>query len=74
MPAILERGAARFNTMDKMCPICFGIGWVCENHPDRAWDKKLGCDCGAGMPCKCNDSEEPDISLFDTEDDHITRH
>jgi hypothetical protein len=28
--------------MNKHCPICFGIGWVCENHPDRAWDKELG--------------------------------
>jgi hypothetical protein len=23
--------------MDKNCPICFGIGWVCEKYPDRAW-------------------------------------
>jgi hypothetical protein len=22
--------------MDKNCPICFGIGWVCDKHPDRA--------------------------------------
>ena len=27
--------------MYKPCPICFGLGWVCENHPDRAWDKDL---------------------------------
>lgn len=32
----------------KPCPICHGIRWVCENHPDKAWDKKLGCECGAG--------------------------
>jgi hypothetical protein len=43
------------------CPICHGIGWVCENHPEKAWDKE-GCTCGAGMPCKCNSGEEPDIS------------
>jgi len=36
--------------MDKNCSICFGICWVFENHPDRAWDKELGCDCGAGIP------------------------
>jgi hypothetical protein len=30
-----------------------GIGWVCENHPQRAWAKELGCQCGAGMPCEC---------------------
>jgi len=28
--------------MDKNCPVCFGIGWVCENHPDRAWHDELG--------------------------------
>jgi hypothetical protein len=44
------------------CPICHGIGWVCENHPEQAWDKEIGCICGAGMPCKCNSGEEPDIS------------
>jgi hypothetical protein len=51
------------------CKICFGIGWVCENHPDRAWSEELGCECGAGMPCECNRSpdidaglEEPDVS------------
>jgi hypothetical protein len=48
--------------MDKNCPICFGIGWVCENHPDKAWDKELGCECGAGMPCECNDGDEPDTA------------
>jgi hypothetical protein len=47
------------------CPICHGIGWVCENHPEKAWDKEIGCDCGAGMPCECvraNGLEEPDVS------------
>jgi hypothetical protein len=28
---------------DPKCPICFGIGWVCENHPEKAWDEDLGC-------------------------------
>jgi hypothetical protein len=40
--------------MNKKCPICFGIGWVCENHPDKPWDKELGRECGAGVPCECN--------------------
>jgi hypothetical protein len=31
------------------CTICHGIGWVCENHPEKAWDKEIGYDCGAGM-------------------------
>jgi hypothetical protein len=51
--------------MNPKCPICFGIGWVCENHPDRAWDDELGCTCGAGQPCSCNQTDgidEPDIS------------
>lgn len=37
------------------CPICRGLGWVCENHPYLAWTKdRRGCQCGAGMPCACN--------------------
>jgi hypothetical protein len=39
--------------IDPKCKTCFGLGWVCENHPKRAWDEELGCQCGAGMPCKC---------------------
>jgi len=38
------------------------IGWVCENHPSKAWPETLGCMCGAGMPCRCNDVEQPDTS------------
>lgn len=38
------------------CPRCAGERWVCENHPDRAWNQtERGCECGAGMPCGlCN--------------------
>jgi hypothetical protein len=54
--------------MDKMCPKCFGIGWVCENHPDRAWSEELGCRYGPGMPCKCNRTDEPDTSEVFTEE------
>jgi hypothetical protein len=60
--------------MDKMCPICFGIGWVCENHPDRAWGAELGCRCGAGMPCRCNGGEDPDISEVIIEENKTTKH
>jgi hypothetical protein len=59
IPGISGAGAA---FMDKNCPVCFGIGWVCENHPDRAWSDELGCMCGAGMPCECNRADEPDIT------------
>jgi hypothetical protein len=50
---------------DPRCPIFFGLGWVCENHPQLAWSDEFGCQCGAGMPCECNqteDFEEPDTS------------
>jgi hypothetical protein len=50
------------NPMKNDCTKCLGIGWVCENHPDRAWSDELGCQCGAGMPCECNRAEEPDVS------------
>lgn len=36
------------------CPVCYGDGIVCENHPDKVWDPDetgVGCGCGAGMPC-----------------------
>jgi hypothetical protein len=49
--------------MNPNCPICRGIGWVCENHPDKPWAEDIGCRCGAGMPCKCNGGdEEADIN------------
>jgi hypothetical protein len=47
---------------DRNCRVCFGLGWVCENHPEEPWDKDLGCACGAGIPCECNDSDPPDTS------------
>jgi hypothetical protein len=33
-----------------------GIGWVCENYLTARGG------CGAGMPCKCNEVEQPEIS------------
>lgn len=39
-----NKARALFHTMTSPnCPICFGIGFVCENHPDRAWSEELGC-------------------------------
>jgi hypothetical protein len=58
---------------NKSCPICFGIGWVCENHPDRAWHEALGCQCGAGMPCQCNVVDAPDTSQI-IEEQPVTGH
>jgi hypothetical protein len=37
---------------------------------DRAWDE-LGCTCGAGEPCKCNETggvDEPDVGQVIIED------
>ena len=48
--------------MNYNCPVCCGIGWVCERHPYRAFDYELGCACSEGMPCECNDSTPPDTS------------
>ena len=44
-----------------MCDICQGLLWVCENHPLAPWDDSmdLGCECGAGMPCVCNNAGAP---------------
>jgi hypothetical protein len=71
MPAILGAGAARSLGKMKDCPICFGIGWVCENHPYRAWHEELGCMCGA---CKSNSGEEPDVSQVLVDEQDVTRH
>lgn len=38
------------------CDICQNSGWVCVNHPLKAWD--LECSCGAGKPCACNENAE----------------
>jgi hypothetical protein len=46
--------------MNPNCPICRGIGWVCENHPEKPWDSELGCVCGAGAPCKRNETDGVD--------------
>jgi hypothetical protein len=35
------------------CPICSGMGFVCEDHRDKPFEHD-GCN-GAGSPCKgCN--------------------
>lgn len=39
--------------MDR-CPKCDDEGWVCENHPEKAWAGGNGCCGGAGAPCKCS--------------------
>jgi ATP-dependent DNA ligase len=33
---------------------------VCERHPERPYDAEIGCTCGYGAPCECNDSDPPD--------------
>ncbi len=40
------------------CKACANEGWVCENHPEKAWGGGYGCCGGAGTPCKeCNESD-----------------
>jgi hypothetical protein len=52
--------------MNPNCAYCKGLGWAGENHPHIAWsDDEAGCQCGAGMLCKCNRAEgheEPNVS------------
>lgn len=55
--------------MDSRCTFCKGEGWVCEDHPNIAWNSGDGCriwthkgikQCGgAGMPCSCNKANPP---------------
>ena len=34
------------------CQRCRVVRWVCENHPDKPWDRDHEQICGgAGMPC-----------------------
>lgn len=40
--------------LSKECANCKGDGWVCENHPQKAWGGGFSCCDGAGMPCVCN--------------------
>jgi hypothetical protein len=53
----------RFFSMTKRdCPVCKGIGRICENHTNVPWDDEIGCTCGAGRPCECNSGDEPEPS------------
>ncbi|NEV03192.1 hypothetical protein FNJ47_48495, partial [Bradyrhizobium sp. UFLA 03-164] len=50
-----QREGISLRLINPNCPICGGLGWVCENHPHLAWTKDpRGCQCGAGMRCACN--------------------
>jgi hypothetical protein len=45
MLAIFGARPARFFMTNPKCPNCHGIGWVCENHPDKPWDDEIGRTC-----------------------------
>ena len=72
----LPSGKHARSDLNPNCKICHGIGWVCENHPDKVWSEK-GCQCGPGMPCRCNETDgidEPDTSrVIDNPDLHDRR-
>jgi len=46
--------------MSMKCLRCEDIGWVCEDHPGRPWERPHACPCGAaGAPCPdCNATSE----------------
>ena len=41
------------------------------NHPDRAWSEELGCQCGAGEPCECNNSPDINAEIEELDASHI---
>ena len=50
--------------IDPDCKVCLGVGWVCENHRQRAWTEELGYS--AALECRVNafalmGIEEPDV-------------
>ena len=45
------------------CAICHDEGWVCEEHPDRAWGEVKGCGGGAGIRCACDTSDPPFVDF-----------
>jgi hypothetical protein len=48
IPAIFGAGPARFGVPVKPnCPYCFGLGWVCENHPHPPRGS------ARGLPMRC---------------------
>ncbi len=51
----MEKG----NDPSKLCKICKGEGFVCENHPKIAWGYGDNCCGGAGSPCECNPIDPP---------------
>jgi hypothetical protein len=57
--------------IDANCPLCTGVGWVCEDHPDQHMDHLLpdGTECGgAGDKCFCNPLAELGGEIYATND------
>jgi hypothetical protein len=38
--------------IDPDCKVCLGIGWVCENHPNRAWTEDLDVSAEPECPAR----------------------
>jgi hypothetical protein len=51
-PDELERRSRRIAASN----ICYGGGWICENHPDKSWPGE--CECRIGKPCVCSTNED----------------
>jgi hypothetical protein len=60
--------------IDKNCPICFGVGLVCANHPLRVWDSRLGCTCGDGVLCSCTRPDEEESAVIEIVVREVTLH
>jgi hypothetical protein len=57
-PALQALPDLIFLRSNRECPLCGGLGLVCEAHPDLPWKSgsEFDCQCGApGMPCKCTE-------------------
>lgn len=51
------------------CKKCGDTLWVCENHPDFAWERCPHCD-GAGQPCECNKDAEDQPGFLEIKEIH----
>lgn len=43
------------DTEHVICPMCGGLGWLCELYVDRPWENE---SCGCGGRCECNPGGE----------------
>jgi len=49
--------AAKAHSPDPDCPVCKGVGLVCENHRGLSWPED--CECGDAVPCPACSIAQP---------------